>query len=241
MQAVCPASLYGEMHLAEHFRDKPLVLKVAPAHHRQCGRLYPSDGVRAAPGGNGHCLRSVAPYQPVAFASRLCRIVQSVIFVAAFQPSQPLTDGLVCQRADPEAVEGCGAPDIFIQIAEDKLALPSCVHCHDNLAAFREQAGDYLYLCHHVAVRLVAFLRPFLTGDECENRGDEGQVFPMETLDAVAFRQGGLYQVPEGPCHGIAVSRKVAFLSFCRAHDAGNLTCHAGLLRQDTKLIIHTG
>ena len=45
-----------------------------------------------------------------------------------------------------------------------------------------------------------------------------------------AFWHGEVNQVPEGPGDGIAVAGKITFFSLARAHDAGYLTCHGGLL-----------
>ena len=70
---------------------------------------------------------------------------------------------------------------------------------------------------------------PFLTGNEREGSGDDGQVTTDETTYAVAVGHGKLDEVSECPCHGIAASLEISFLSFCRAHDAGDFTCHGWL------------
>ena len=117
----------------------------------------------------------------------------------------------------------------MVEVAEDKFTLASGIGCHDDLVAGAEQPFDCFYLRHHAAIGLVAFLRPDLTGDEREGVGDNREVVTDETAHAVAIGHGELDKVSECPCHGIAASLEIPFLSFCRAHDAGNFTCHGWL------------
>ena len=63
--------------------------------------------------------------------------------------------------------------------------------------------------------------------------GDDGQVVTDKAAYAVAVGHGELDKMPECPCHGIAASLEITFLSLCRAHDAGDFTCHTGLLCND--------
>ena len=69
-----------------------------------------------------------------------------------------------------------------------------------------------------------------MTGLQGKGVGQDGQVLTGEAVDAVAFGHGELHQMSIGPCDGIAVAGKITFFSLGRAHDAGYLTCHGGLL-----------
>ena len=121
----------------------------------------------------------------------------------------------------------------MVEVSEDKLTFASCIGRHDDLFAILEKTADDFYLRHHAAVRLVAFLRLFLTGNEREGSGDDGQVVADEAAYAVAVGHGKLDEVSERPCHGVAASLEISFLSLCRAHDAGDLTCHGWLFCND--------
>ena len=184
-------------------------------------------------GSDGECLRAVDAYKPVGFAPGFGGKIEVVILAARFKVAQSLTDSLIGKRAYPEAHEGSSAADVVVEIAEDKFSLTSCIGSHDNLVTLVEQAGDGLYLSHHTAVGLVAFLRLDLTGDECEGVGDDGEVITDKAAYAVAVGHGKLDKVSECPCHGIAASLEISFLSLCRAYDAGNLTCHGWLFCND--------
>ena len=84
-------------------------------------------------------------------------------------------------------------------------------------------------LCHYAAVGFVALLSLYLTGYEREGVGDDGQVVTDKAAYAVTVGHGKLDEVPECPCHGVAASLEISFLSLCRAHDTGDLTCHRRL------------
>ena len=121
----------------------------------------------------------------------------------------------------------------MVEVSEDKLTLTPCIGRHDDLFAPVEQGGDNLYLRRHTAVRLVTLLRLGLAGDEREGVGDDGQVVTDEAAYAVAVGHGKLHEVSERPCHGVAASLEISFLSLCRAHDTGDLTCHRRLFCND--------
>ena len=117
------ATRRGEVRLKDVLRRETLVLPEAAAHHRQRGRLHAPQRIRAASCGQRDGLRGVDAHQPVGLAAGFGGIVEVVVLVTAFEPFQPLADGLVRERADPEAVERCGTADVFVQIAEDQLSL----------------------------------------------------------------------------------------------------------------------
>ena len=121
----------------------------------------------------------------------------------------------------------------MVEVAEDKLTLASGIGRHNDLFAFLEKTGDGFNLSHHAAVWLVALLRLYLTGDEREGVGDDGQVVTDKAAYAVAVGHGKLHEVSERPCHGVAASLEISFLSLCRAHDTGDLTCHRRLFCND--------
>ena len=221
------------MRLPKGFGLKTPVLPEAFADHRQRGGLHPSERIRAASGGHRDGLRGVDAHQPVGFAAGFGRVIEVVVLAAAFEPFQPLADGGVRQRADPEAVERRGAADVLVQVAEDQLALAPRIRRHDDTLALAEQAGDDLDLRLRVAVGLVALPVLDLTGDQFEHRRDDGQVVGVEALDAVAVRQGGLHEVAERPCHVITVSGQIAGLPSGGLHDAGDLPRHARFFCND--------
>ena len=217
------------MELPEGFGREAAVLPVAFAHHSQRGGLHPPDGVCAVSGGDGESLRAVDAHEPVGFAPRFGGKIEVVILASIFEVAQTISDSLVGKRAYPEANERGGASDVMVEVSEDKLTLASGIGRHDNLFAFVEQGSDNLYLCRHAAVGLVALLRLYLPWNEREGFGDDGQVVTDKFAHAVSIGHGELHEVSERPCHGIAASLEISFLSLCRAHDAGNLTCHGWL------------
>ena len=221
------------MELPERFHREAAVLPVACAHHRQRGCLYPSDGIRAVSGGDGESLRAIDAHEPVGFAPRFGGEVEVVILAPRFEVAQSIADGLVGKRAYPEAHERGGASYVMVEVSEDKFALATGIGRHDDLLTVIEQAGYGFYLCHYAAVGFVALLSLYLTGYEREGVGDDGQVVTDKAAYAVTVGHGKLDEVPECPCHGVAASLEISFLSLCRAHDTGDLTCHRRLFCND--------
>ena len=216
------------MELPEGFWSETAVFPVTFAHHSQCGGLHTSDGVCAVSGGDGECLRAVDAHEPVRFAPCFGGKKEVVILASVFEVTQSFTDGLVGKRTYPEADERGGTSDIVVEVSEDKLSFAPGIGRHDDLLASVEKAGDDLDLRRHAAVGLVALLRLGLTGDDREGFGDDGQVVTDKAAYAVAVGHGELDKMPECPCHGIAASLEITFLSLCRAHDAGDFTCTLG-------------
>ena len=157
-------------------------------------------------------------------------MVEAVVAVALFEVAQPLADGLVGEGADPQAHEGRAAVQVAVEVAEDEFALASGIGGHYNLFALAEEPAHDAYLRNYAGFGLVALLRLGMTGLQGKGVGQYGQVLTGEAVDAVAFGHGELHQMPIGPCDGIAVAGKITFFSLGRAHDAGYLTCHGGLL-----------
>ena len=157
-------------------------------------------------------------------------MVEAVVAVALFEVAQPLADGLVGEGADPEANEGRAAVQVAVEVAENKLTLASSIGGHYNLFALAKEPAHDAYLRNYAGFGLVTLLRLGVTGLQGEGVGQDGQVLTGETVDAVAFWHGELNQVPISPGDGISVAGKITFFSLGRAHDAGYLTCHGGLL-----------
>ena len=225
-----PCAFHRQMHLPKGFGCEALVLPVAGAHHGQRGCLHTSEGVGAPACGDGHGLRGVDAYQPVGLTACLGGMVEAVVAAALFEVAQPLADGLVGEGADPEAYEGRAAVQVAVEVAEDEFALASGIGGHYNLFALAEEPAHDAYLRDDAGFGLVALLRLGVTGLQGEGVGQDGQVLTGEAVDAVPFGHGELHEVPVGPGDGIAVAGKITFFSLARAHDAGYLTCHGGLL-----------
>ena len=78
---------------------------------------------------------------------------------------------------------------MMVKVTENQLSLTACIGSHYYTVAVIEQFCDGPYLLHHAAVGLVAFLCAHLTGYEQELIGDDRKIVPLETFDAVAFRE----------------------------------------------------
>ena len=230
---VFPFAFHGKVELPECFRLKTSVLPIAGADHRQRGRLYATDGVGAPTGGKAERLRAVDAHEPVSFTAGTGGKVEVVVVRPIVQVIESLADGLIGQRADPQAVERCVAVDVLVEIAEDEFALASGIGRHDDALALFKEPPDDVDLFEHAAVGLAAFLRLFSSGDKFERLGDNGQGVAVKTFYAVGFGQGELHKVPERPRHGIAVAREITFFPFAGVHHAGYLAGNARLFCND--------
>ena len=143
--------------------------------------------------------------------------------MSVLQFLQSLADGSVRKRAYPQSAEGQRTARIGIQVSEYQFPFAGTVRCHDDALALVPQLRYHLYLLHRCRVRLVALVRLYLSGYQHELLRYHGQA----VLEAVAVRQGGLHQMPQRPCHMVAVSRIISFLFSCRSGDACYLTRHA--------------
>ena len=218
------------MHLPHSLGCETFILPIPFADHSQRRRLHAAERIRPAPGGYRNRLRGVDAHQPVGLAAGFGRVVEIVVLVAALDAFQPLTNRLVRERADPKAVERRSAADVFVQVAENQLALASRIRRHDDALAFAEQPCDDLDLGHRLAVRLVALIGLDLSWHKLEDGRDDRQVIAVKSLDAVTVRQGGLHQMTESPSYIILRSGVIADLAFARFHDAGYFPRHARLL-----------
>ena len=215
------------MQLVYRFRRKASVLPVPLADHTQRGCLHAPHRVCAPPGGYGQCLRAVDAHQPVRLAACLGGLVEIVILMSILQFFQSVADGGIGQRADPQASERQGTARVGIQVSENQFPLAGTVRCHNDALTFLPQLGYHLYLFHRCRIRLVALVRLYLSGDQQEHLRYHRQAVPAEALEAVAVRQGRLHQMPQCPCHMVAVSCIKSFFLSCCSGDACYLTRHA--------------
>ena len=199
------------MKLVYRFGRETLVLPETLADHRQRGCLHTPYGIRAPSGGDGQCLRAVDAHQPVGFATGFGGLVEVVVLVTVLQFLQSLADGGIGQRAYPQSLKGQGTAGIGIEVTEYQFSFTGAVGCYDNTVALVPQLGYHLNLLHRRCVRLVALVRLHLTGNKLEPFGDDGQAVAPEALDAVPVGHGGLYQMPQCPCHVVAVSGEIPF------------------------------
>ena len=230
---VFPFAFHGKVELPEGFWRKASVFPIAGADHRQRGCLHTTDGVGAPTGGKAECLRAVDAHKPVSFAAGTGGKVEVVVVCSITQVIESLADGLVGQRADPQAVERRVAVDVLVEIAEDKFAFASGIGRHDDALTLFKEPPDDVDLFEHTAVGLAAFLCLFCSGDKLERLGDNRQGVAVKAFYAVGFGQGELHKVSECPRHGIAVAREITFLPFAGVHHAGYLAGDARLFCND--------
>ena len=228
-----PFAFHGKVELPEGFGRKASVFPIAGADHRQRGCLYATDGVGAPTGGKAERLRAVDAHEPVGFAAGTGGKVEVVVVCSITQVIESLADGLVGQRADPQAVERRVAVDVLVEIAEDEFALSSGIGRHDDALALFKEPPDDVDLFEHAAVGSVTFLRLFCSGDKLERIGDDRQGVAVKAFYVVGFGQGELHEVSERPRHGIAVAREITFFPFAGVHHAGYLAGDARLFCND--------
>lgn len=125
------------------------------------------------------------------------------------------------------------AQPTYSYVSEDQLAFASRIRRYDDALALAEQPRDNLDLRRYVAVRLIALVGLDLTRDELEDGRDDRQVITVETLEAVAVRQGGLHQMAESPCYIVLRSGIIADFALVRFHDAGDFPRHARFFCDD--------
>ena len=212
------------MKLVYRFGRETLVFPETLADHRQRGCLHTPYGIRAPSGGDGQCLRAVDAHQPVGFATGFGGMVEAVVLVTVLQFLQSLADGGIGQRAYPQSLKGQGTAGIGIEVAEYQFPFTGTVGCHDNTVALVPQLGYHFNLFHRRSVRLVALVRLHLTGDKPEPFGNDGQAVAPEAPDAVPIGHGKLYQMPQCPCHVVAVSGEIPFFFLHRADNPCYLT-----------------
>ena len=228
-----PFAFHGKVELPECFWRKASVFPIAGADHRQRGCLYTTDGVGAPTGGEAERLCAVDAHEPVSFTAGAGGKVEVVVVCSIAQVIESLADGLVGQRADPQAVERRVAVDVLVEIAEDKFTLASGIGRHDDaLTPFKEPPDD-VDLFEHTAVGSAAFLCLFCSGDKFERLGNDRQGVAVKAFYTVGFGQGELHKVPERPRHGIAVTREITFFPFAGVHHAGYLAGDARLFCND--------
>lgn len=131
--------------------------------------------------------------------------VKIVVKASLPEIPQPLTDGLVGERGDPQTDKGFGTAEIVVHVTENQLSLTTCVGGDDDGFAPVEQLPEHFQLPDHSGIVLVHLILPHLTGYKPELLRQYGEVFPVEAGKAVAFGHGKTDQMPECPCYGISV------------------------------------
>ncbi|ERI89121.1 hypothetical protein HMPREF1981_00056 [Bacteroides pyogenes F0041] len=117
------------------------VLDIAAANHRQSRCLYSTQGVSASTG-DGEGAAGIDTDKPVGFTASLAREIKAVVLPAVSRTGQSLTDSLIGEGADPQAVERFAAIQISIDQAEDQLAFASGVGGDDDAIAPVETLAD---------------------------------------------------------------------------------------------------
>lgn len=182
------------------------VLQITGADHHQGGRLHPSEGVDALPGGDAESLGGVQPYLPVGDGTGFGGTVEVVVVAAGLEVIQPLPDGTVGQRGDPEAQAGLAAAKVIVDVPMNGFALTPGIGRHDDTVGTVENLLDDLQLFEHAGVGLVFLALPYLAGDVLELLRQNGQVLTPEARVAVCFGHGELDKMAERPGNEVAVT-----------------------------------
>ena len=167
--------------------------------------MHPSQREHALPGGKAERLRTVDAHEPVRLAAGFGGEVKVVVKTSLPKVLQPLTDGLVGERGDPQTDKGFGTAEIVVHVTENQLSLTTCVGGDDDGLAPVEQVPDHSQLPDDSGIVLVSLTLSHLAGNKPELLWQYGQVFPTETGETVTFGHGKTDQMPECPCHGISV------------------------------------
>ena len=144
-----------------------------------------------------------------------------------------LFDGFVRQGTDPQAVEGTGNAQVFVNESKYKFTFPSGIGGYDNTLAFPEEFFDNFELGDCCSVGFIAFTLFDLTGNKGKDGRKNRQVLFVETFDAVGFGHGCRYQVSQCPRDGIAASFDITILLVGCPNDTGDFTSYARLFCYD--------
>ena len=182
------------------------VLQITGANHHQGGRLYPSEGVDALPGGDAESLGGVQPNLPVGDGTGFGGTVELVVVASGLEVIQPLPDGTVGQRGDPEAQAGLAAAKVIVDVPMNGFALTPGIGRHDDTVGTVENLLDDLQLFEHAGIGLILLALPYLAGDVLELLRQNGQVLTPEARVAVCFGHGELDEMAERPGNEVAVT-----------------------------------
>ena len=125
------------------------------------------------------------------------------------------------------------AVEILINVPEDQFALTPGVRGDNDTFGAAEKPFEDAELLHGSRIGFILFAAPGLAGFEDECFGKDRKILLTESFDAVGFRHGRSYQVPEGPCNGVTVTFDIAVPTDGRAHDGSDLVRHGGLFCYD--------
>ena len=166
--------------------------------------------------------------EPVGPAARSGRIGETVVCSGRLQRAEALPNCLGCQRGNPEALHRFRASDQLVDVAEDQLALPSCIgrrHDPGDFVAAEDSSDD---------LELITSL--FVDDQGPLARQQREQIPPPTTpgrIDFVGF--GERDKVTDGPRHDVSVAVLEPLATPVGAQDLGNVSCNGGLLGEDRR------
>ena len=121
----------------------------------------------------------------------------------------------------------------MIDKTENKLAFASGVGGHDDSLGAGEQLLEDGELFDGSRIGLVLLAAFDAARFEDKGFGKDRKVLSLEPFDAVGFRHGRAYEVPEGPCDGVAAPFDIPLSAGGSAHDGGDLLRYRGLFCYD--------
>ena len=115
--------------------------------------------------------------------------VEVIVVAAGSEVFQPVADGTVGQRGDPQAEAGLAATEIAVDIAVDGFTLAPGIGRHDDAVGTVKDLPDDLQLLEHAGIGFVFLSFPYLPGYVLELLRQDGQVLPAESCKSVGFGQ----------------------------------------------------
>ena len=164
------------------------------------------------------CIDTDEPISPLTTASCSKEIV---ILLAIFQLTEALFNGVIFHRGNPKSVDRLGTSGHFVDVAEDKLALTTCIAGVDNVG--------HVGSVHQLFQRFK--LAVLITGDFVLPVGrNNGKVIisPLGVFSIVGVGIGKLSQMTKAPGHDIITPFDVALLAVFYAEDRGDRHSHGG-------------
>ncbi len=117
-------------------------------------------------------------------------------------------------------VQGCAVQSAT---TEDEFPFASGIGRHDYAVAFREHIVDDFELFCGGDVRHQAPVGTDLANHKPERVGNHGKAFGRCAVVAVCARHGERHEVPERPCHHVAVAGRVTLFAYVGADDTGDV------------------
>ena len=89
-------------------------------------------------------MRAVDTDQIVGDGTGFGGTVEVIIVAAGFELIQPVTDGTVGQRGNPQADERFAATEVIVNITEDSFSFTTRIGCHDDPVGLGENFANDL-------------------------------------------------------------------------------------------------